>query len=100
MTNNAILLYDGHHGIYIPKICAEDILSGSLKVKNFDQLKWELSELGNTENESYWDAWTGLMGKGIFTNKWGQEYYLYQDDDVWAIPVGESFEDDDTDCES
>jgi hypothetical protein len=93
MTNNAILLYDGHHGIYIPKICAEDIIKGYVKVKNIDDIKWELGELGNPDNESYWDAWSNLMGKAIFTNKFGTEYYLYQDDDVWAVPVGESFND-------
>ena len=92
MTTNAILLIDGHHGIYIPKIIAEDIIEGRLLVKNFDDIKWELSELGNPDNESYWDAWSQLMDKVILLNKNKEEYYIYQDDDVWAVPVGEEVE--------
>jgi hypothetical protein len=89
MTNNAILLADGHHGIYIPQIIALDIIECRLKVKNFKDIKWELGELGNPDNESYWDAWNQLMDKAIFLNKFGKEYYLHQEDDLWAVPVGE-----------
>lgn len=92
MTTNAILLYDGHQGIYIPKIFAEDILSGYVKAKNFDEVKWELSELGNIDNELYWDAWNQMLSKVVLVDKFGKEYYLHQDNDVWAIPVGEEVE--------
>lgn len=96
MTNNAVLLIDGHHGIYIPKIFAEDVIAGNYKVKNKkDAIILEsLSELGNPENEFYWEAWADLIGNIILIGLGGQEYYLHQEDDLWAVPVGESFDDE------
>lgn len=95
-NENAILVADSHHGIYIPKLVAEEIITGYLKVKNKEDILWELSELGDPENENYWEAWEDLMNQVILTGLKGKEYYLYQDEDVWAIPVGESaYADDD-----
>jgi hypothetical protein len=90
INENAILLADSHHGIYIPKIIAEDIISGNLKVTNKEDILWGLSELGDPDNEHYWEAWEDLCNNAVLVDKTGNEYYIYQDDDVWAIPSKEA----------
>jgi hypothetical protein len=94
MTNNAILLVDSRHGIYIPKITAEYIIQGTVKVKNKKDkdILNALGDLGNPENEFYWESWDSLLNKVICLGLDGKEYYLHQDEDLWAIPVGESFD--------
>ena len=90
INENAILLADSHHGIYIPKLIAEEIISGNIKVKNREEILSALAELGNPENEFYWEAWEELCDNAVLLGKTGEEFYIYQDDDVWAIPSKEA----------
>jgi hypothetical protein len=89
-NENAILICDSRHGIYMPKLIAEEILTGNIKLKNFKEVTYELGELGNPENEFYWECWDDFMSKAILLDINGKEFYLHQDEDVWAVPVGES----------
>ena len=89
----AILIADSHHGIYIPKLIAEDIIERRIKVKNLSAILWELGELGNADNDNYWEAMDDLMRKAILLDVDGNEYYLtYEDGDLWAIPVGSDYD--------
>lgn len=95
MTNNSILLYDSHHGIYIPRLFGEDIITGNIKAKNKDQFLYDLGELGNPNNENYHEAFDNITSKIILLDKYNNEFYVYQHDgDVWAIPVGEDIPED------
>lgn len=95
MTNNSILLLDSHNGIYIPKLFAEDIISGNYQSPNKKECLKELSELGNPENEGYWDAWEVLLSKIKLIGSNNTEYYLFQyEGDVWAIPSDEQIPND------
>lgn len=88
ITEKPILLIDGHHGIYIPKLMALDIIAGNVKCENKNELLWELGELGNPDNECYWEAWEDLLDKAILLDTKGNKFTLYQNDDLWAIPEG------------
>lgn len=90
LGKSPILLIDGHHGVYVPKILAEYIIEGSVKVKNKEHITYELGDLGNPENEFYWDSMNDIMGKVILLDIDGNEYYLEYGDggDLWAVPEG------------
>lgn len=48
--------------------------------------KEQKSDLSNPENEFYWETWGAVLDNVtiIIENK---NYSLYQDDDLWAIPI-------------
>jgi len=94
LGQSPILLIDSRNGIYIPKMLAEWIIEGSIKVKNRSEILCELAELGNPDNEFYWDSMDDLMRKAILLDIDKNEYYLtYADSDLWAIPVGMEYDD-------
>jgi hypothetical protein len=87
ITLHPVLLLDGNRGIYLPKTFAEEIINGVYKVKNMNaEIRSYLAELGNPDNEFYWEAWDGLLSECILIDHKGNEYFLYQNDDLWAVP--------------
>lgn len=81
-----VLIADSHHGIYIPQL----VLKGEI-----DNPKWNFSDcnkedidavLKGPENEWYWDAWNNIESNVKITDSEGTVYFLYQNDDLWAIP--------------
>jgi hypothetical protein len=87
ITLHPVLLLDGNRGIYLPKVFAEEIIAGSYKVKNMNaEIRSYLAELGNPDNEFYWDAWEDLLRECILIDTKGNEFSLWQNDDLWALP--------------
>ena len=84
-----ILLLDGHHGVYIPQIFAGFELLGNVKTPLTQE---EKNDLKSPDNELYWDTWYNLLTNFEITID-GVDYYLYQDDDLWLMPVGYDFDD-------
>lgn len=90
MTENAILLVDSHHGIYVPQIFAEqnkDLFPSNLQ----DELK---DLLIGPDCEMYWDSWDTVLNLFEIDYKPNiispnTKYVLFQYDDLWAIPVDE-----------
>ncbi len=83
---NAELLIDGNRGIYIPQLFAKAALSGEFILRNKQQLQEELSILANgPEEEEYWEAWEEVLDTAILLDG-GQQYTLYQEGDLWAVP--------------
>lgn len=87
MTQNSSLLIDGNRGIYIPKLFVENYVAKY--VTNRNDLLGDLAELGNPENEEYWEAWENVLDNAKLIDDDGRECSLYQDGDLWAIPVNE-----------
>lgn len=87
MTTNASLLIDGNRGVYIPQLFAQ---SYSHYVTNKQDLSEYLNDLKNGPDDPfYWDAWETIMRDAILVDDKGRERTLYQDGDLWAIPVDE-----------
>ena len=90
------LLINSAHGIYIPNILALDIIENRLKCKNKKDksILSALSELGNTENEFYFESFETLLNEAIILDKDNREYYLFQceNGNLWAIEHGKEFE--------
>lgn len=86
MTTNSSLLIDGNRGIYIPKFFAENYTQ---YLTNKDEVQDDLSDLSDPENEFYWDAWDNILNNAKLKDDEGRECALYQDGDLWAIPVNE-----------
>lgn len=89
ITTEPVLLIDSHHGIYSWKFLAESIIDGTIKCKNKkDKAVLDaLAELGNVDNENYWDASQELQDSAILLDSKGNEFTIYQHEDIWAIPV-------------
>lgn len=76
MSGIEILLSD-HHGIYIPKIFAEDF--DGWGVKDIDKI-----DLSEVDNEFYWDSWSDVLGYAQHTDSKGNVWRLWQDGDLFA----------------
>ena len=83
-----ILLLTDANGIYIPKYFSEmfpDLLDDDTK-----------EVLSNPENEWYWDVWEDIINYHPveLEDDDGNKYFLYQQGDLWAIPVGWEWDED------
>ena len=87
MTTNASLLINGAHGIYIPQFFAQNY---EKYVTNPEEIEDELKDLkSGPDNEFYWDSWATVMDNAKLKDDNGRECSLWQDGDLWAIPVDE-----------
>lgn len=87
IENDAILIADSHHGQYIPQL----VVKGEL---NNPQWNWSgcspediQAVLNGPEDEWYWDAWNNIEQSVKIKDVDGNEYFLCQNEDLWAIPV-------------
>ena len=88
------VLIDGNRGIYIPQIFAQNFLH-NISQEDKERFKTRLEELTQgPENEFYWDSWDDISSQIYITDDKGNRFWLYQDGDLWAVPEGESFEDE------
>ena len=92
MNPNAILLVDGHHGVFVPAVFTCKVSYHTISNVSTD----DYAALAyGPDHIEYWEAWddvlTNATVKSLVT---GKEYYLWQDDDLWLIPVGEDTEED------
>ena len=81
----SLLLYDSH-GIYIPQNFAGSF--GCLwRVEGMSEEQWVILEAG-PEHEWYWETWEEVLNNAVITNPTTHERFtLYQDGDLWLIPV-------------
>lgn len=74
------LLIDGHHGVYVPQVFAEQFDLNEWRINVPDQL-----ELESADNEYYWEVWSDVLAEARYTDKDGHMWCLYQDSDLWAV---------------
>lgn len=86
------LLFSGHHGIYIPQAFAEQF--------NPENSYWvyDLEDAAilreGPDHEFYWETWQDVLDNAYWQeNAEGPKYHLRQDDDLWAILEGWSYND-------
>ena len=96
LPESAILYADSARGVYIPQHFAESIKREC--VQGVTQEQWDiLAHDPNADDcpEWYWDTWDSVTQSAIVTDPSnGIAYALYQDGDLWLVPVTWSPEDD------
>jgi len=95
MTNrpkNSVLFLDGSRGQYIPQAFAHVIDRAS--VDGVSDEEWAILEAG-PGHEWYWETWDRIENAAVITDRHtGERFQLYQDGDVWLIPEGSTWPDD------
>ena len=93
MTKPQPVLYlDSARGIYIPRDFAQSFASTKY-VSGVSNTDLEILEEG-PNGALYWDVWTDVLDNAIITGDDGIPYYLYQDNDLWLIPIGMEWSDE------
>lgn len=80
LPETAKLLLNDAWGIYVPNECAQRFKLENILMEDLKILK------SGPEAEYYWDAWEDVLDQAILKID-GQDHYLWQDGDLWAIPV-------------
>lgn len=92
LPNNSILLIDGLHGIYVPKVFADTVTIGPLDETDDEGL--EFIRENDPYTEGYWETWEDVLDNTILHGKDGTRYTLHQDGDLWAVPEGAEWAED------
>jgi hypothetical protein len=97
LPENAELYIDGSRGQYIPQNFFEITLPDCINWHGIADEKDEiLKDCSSPENEFYWDSWIRFEDYATVTNPDTTiEYNLYQDGDLWLIPVDAEWPDND-----
>lgn len=89
LPETAILYADSARGVYIPQHFAESIRRDC--VEGVTQEQWDILTLGPNDDSTpsyYWDVWCEVESSAVVTSKeTGVAYRLYQDGDLWLVPV-------------
>lgn len=84
-TEPQILIIDAH-GQYIPQLFCQSFLN---YVANKNELQDEIKDcLEGPDNENYFDSWLTIEREAKLIDDNNTELYLYQNGDLWAIPLG------------
>jgi hypothetical protein len=82
MTTQPRLVVVDRHGIYLPQVfaeCCRDEFSG------ITDAEWG-ALLEGPESYDYWDTWEEVIGKARPEDEDLEDWYLYQDGDLWLLP--------------
>lgn len=87
LTNAKLYLSDAR-GIYIPR----DFAQGTKRecVANVNDEDWQ-TLLAGPDHEWYWEAWETVLDRATLTDPTsGEQFTLYQDGDLWLLPIREA----------
>lgn len=91
LPEGSILYLDASRGIYIPQAFFEQTKPECIRWHCSEDAKAGiLTACANPDSDSYWEAWNDAEAYGYVTviePDTGIEYSLYQDGDLWLIPV-------------
>jgi hypothetical protein len=79
-----LLWLNDARGIYIPRDFVQSIYRKN--VPDVSDEDWAILNTG-PEHELYWDAWDAVLSDAVVHDETG-DYRLYQDGDLWLVPVG------------
>jgi hypothetical protein len=91
LPDTAILLLSDARGVYIPRDFTSAV--DFTHTTNITPDDWAILSIG-PDHKEYWEAWQTILDNAIVTDTGGNEYYLHQDGDLWAIPVGVNLSED------
>jgi len=88
-ADRSVFLSDAR-GIYIPRDFARTV--DHARVAGVTPEQW--ADLENEDSESYWDTWSDVVDNAICTDDLGVRYRLEQDGDLFIVPTGMEWDDD------
>jgi hypothetical protein len=89
------ILIDCNRGIYIMQQFAT-VYGLPENFANYEQIKEDLEYIANEanmDNDDYFETCADVLDNARLINKDGVKMYLYQQDDLWAVPEGYENED-------
>jgi hypothetical protein len=92
MSKKHLWLSD-RRGVYIPRDFANSFADRAKVVSGVDVEDWLILEAG-PDHEHYWEAWDDVLDNAVVTDDDGTRYTLYQEGDLWLIPEGMEWSDD------
>lgn len=85
ILTNAKLYLESNRGIYIPQNFCEITVRG--QITGINEYNWDIC-LAGPGSSHYWEAWEAILDNAILTEpNTGTQYTLYQDGDLWLIPI-------------
>lgn len=87
--DTAVLLLSDARGIYIPRDFTSAVAYS--QTSNITPDDWAILAIG-PDHKEYWEAWCTILDNARVTDTSGNEFYLWQDGDLWAIPIGVSLD--------
>jgi hypothetical protein len=85
---NAILYAVSSRGVYIPQFFAESIKRECVSGLESDPDAMADIIAGPYGCHQYWEAWDYILDNAVVTDpSTGQRYSLYQDGDLWLVPI-------------
>jgi hypothetical protein len=79
-------------GIYIPRDFANSFIDRDKHVSGVSAEDWAILE--DPDHELYWDVWSDVEQKAVVTDENGVRYHLWQDGDLWFVPEGMEWSDE------
>ena len=86
----AILLADSNRGIYAPQYAIKSLNPEKVTFEGANHIDILNVKLGpELDNSDYWQSWDSLLNAYVIEKETGKKYSLYQDGDVWLVPVNQ-----------
>jgi hypothetical protein len=81
------LIFSDSHGIYIPKLWADEI--GDEEEAEAYSVSWEdvLICQAGPDHELYWESWDAILRDAQWSERDGDEWTLHQNGDLWAVKL-------------
>jgi hypothetical protein len=80
-------------GIYIPRDFARSFVNRAKHVSGVTGQQWDILEDG-PDNPLYWDVWDEILNAAVVVSEGNVRYRLNQDSDLWLIPEGMEWSDE------
>jgi hypothetical protein len=90
-TLEPILYSDSARGVYIPQHFIETFNLNDLRGVGLDEI---LELRKGPEADQYWDAWDMVLQNAYTVSDTGVRYTLHHDGDLWMIPSGMAWSDE------
>lgn len=82
---------DGNRGVYLPRDFANEVIPLA-RVSGIQRSDIDILRAG-PNHEDYWDAWETVLDNAVIHTGSRGDYTLYQDGDLFIIPVGMEWND-------
>ena len=88
---NALLMVDSHHGIYIPQIFVKNVILDESTELNWqngsqDQIDTAIEDCKNPDNEFYWESWEWIIDNLLIYNQTTERHMqIYHSEDCWLV---------------
>jgi hypothetical protein len=87
-----VLWLSDTRGVYIPRDFAKCFSDRDKAVAGVSAEQWAILE--DPDHDAYWDVWTEVCDRAVVTDNEGIKFRLHQDGDLWLVPEGMEWSDE------